>query len=74
MEEHCKETVNREDVHSPCGHMKSIEEGKELSMAWEQIQGKWQACAERQAGVRCESCVYDVIVPKQVIVLEEHDL
>lgn len=66
--------MNRDGIHSTCGHMKSIKEGKELSVAWEQIQGRWQACAERQAGVRCESCTTDAIVPKQFIVLEEHVL
>lgn len=28
--------------------------------------------AVRQAGVRCTGCAYDVIVPKQLTVLEEH--
>lgn len=54
--------------------MKSIEESKELSVAREQIQGRWEASAERQAGGRCESCAYDVIVPSQFVILEEHGL
>lgn len=41
-------------------------------MAQEQIQGRWEASAERQAGGRCENCAYDVLVPSQFIILEEH--
>lgn len=54
--------------------MRSIEDSKGLSVAREQIQGRCEASAERQAGGRCESCAYDVLVPSQFIILQEHGL